>query len=87
MFCVLQSYKSNTVFFIIFLNARYNGVLSIGSLIAVFNTNTIEDYMNGVHIIVLNEQSILVLPMNHSPIHMCNTFRGKLIERYFHPTR
>ena len=45
---------------------------SIGSLIAIVNPDTIEDYMNGVPIIVLNKQSILMIPMNHSLITMCN---------------
>ena len=70
LFGVIQSSTSNTVFFNIFINARDNGVFSIGSLIAVFNPDPIEDYMNGVPIIFSNEQSILVLKMNHSPIHM-----------------
>ena len=35
VFCVIQSSTSNTVLFIIFLHAIYNGVFSIGSLIAV----------------------------------------------------
>ena len=45
---------------------------SIGSLIATVNPDPIEDYMNGVPIIISNEQSILMLPMNRSPIPMCN---------------
>ena len=65
LFCVIQSYASNTVFFIIFINARDNGVFSIGSIIAIVDLDPIEDYMNDVPIIVLNKQSILVLPMNH----------------------
>ena len=58
------------LFFNRFLNARDNGVFRIGSLAVIVNPNIIEDYMNGVPIIVLNEQSILVLPINHSPIPM-----------------
>ena len=38
----------------------------------IVNPDPIEDYMNGVPIIVSDEQEILMLPMNHSPILMCN---------------
>ena len=48
MFCVIQSSTSNTVFFNRFINARDNGVFSIGSIISVVNPDTIKDYMNGV---------------------------------------
>ena len=72
MFCVIQSSTLNSVFFNRFINARYNGVFNIGSLIAIINPAPIEYYMNGVPIIVSDEQSILMLPMNHSPIPMHN---------------
>ena len=72
IFCVIQSSTSNTVLFNRFINARDNGVFSIGSLIAVSNPDTIEDYMKGIPIIVSNGQSILTLPMNHSLIPMRN---------------
>ena len=41
LFCVIQSSKSNNIFFNIFLNARDNGVFSIGSLIAIVNPDPI----------------------------------------------
>ena len=44
----------------------------IGSLITIVNPDPSEDYMNGVPIIFLNEQSIIMLPINHSPIPMRN---------------
>ena len=47
---------SNNVFFDRFLNARYNGVFSIVYIIAIVNIGPIKDYMDGVPIIVLNEQ-------------------------------
>ena len=72
LFCVIQSSTSNNVSFNIFLNARDNGVFSIGSLIDILNTDPIEDYMNGFPIIVSDEQSILMVPINHSPITMRN---------------
>ena len=65
LFCVIQSSTSNTVLFNKFLNSRDNGIFSIGYLIAIFNPDTIEDYMSGVPIIVSNEKSILMIPMNH----------------------
>ena len=51
VFLVIQSSTSNTVFFQRFLNARYNGVFSIGSPIAIVDTYPIDDYTNGVPII------------------------------------
>ena len=70
LFCVIQSSTSNTVFFKIFLNAIENDVFSFGSLVDIVNTDPIEDYMNGVPIIISKKQSILMLPINHSPIPM-----------------
>ena len=68
IFCVIQSFISNTVLFNIFINDIDNGIFSIGSLTDIVNPDPIEGYMNGVPIIVSNEQKILMLPMNHSPI-------------------
>ena len=82
LFCFIQSSTSNTVFFNIFINARDNSVFSIGSLIAIVNPDPIEDYMNGVPIIVSNEQSILMLPMNHSPIPMRNDLEANQSEGF-----
>ena len=76
LFCVIQTSTSTTIFFNIFLNDICNGVFSIGFLIAVVNPDPIEDYMNGVHIIFSNEKSILILPMNQSPIPMCNNLES-----------
>ena len=59
------------------LYAIDNGVFSIGSPIDISNPDTVEDYMNGVRIIVSNEQLILMLPINHSPIPMCNDLESK----------
>ena len=70
LFCVIQISTSNTFFFNKSLNVRDNGVFSIGYLFAIVITDPIEDYMNDVPIIVSNEQSILVLPLNHSTIPM-----------------
>ena len=72
LFCVIQSSTSNNVLFNRFINARDNGVFSIGYLIDIVNPDTIEDYMSGVPIIVSNEKSILMIPMNHSLITMHN---------------
>ena len=43
LFCVIQSSLSNTVFLNKFVNARYNGVFSIGYLNAIVNPDPIED--------------------------------------------
>ena len=72
LFCVIQSPTSNNFFFYIFLNARDNGVVSIGYIIDIVNPDPNENYIIGVPIIALKEQSILMLPMNYSPIPMCN---------------
>ena len=56
LFCVIQSSTSNTVFFNIFINVRDIVFLIIGSIIDNINPDPIEDYMNGVPIIVSNEQ-------------------------------
>ena len=71
-FCVIKSSTSNTAFFNIFINDRDNVVFSIGSIIDVVNPDHIEYYRHGVPIIFSNEQEILMLPMNHWPIIMCN---------------
>ena len=76
LFCIIQSSTPNTVFFHIFLNARYNGVFSIGSLINMVHPDTIQDYNNGVPIIVSNKQSILMLPMNNSRINIRNNLEA-----------
>ena len=76
LFCVNQSSTSNNVLFNIFINDIYNGIFSIGSLIYFVNPDTIEDYMNGVLIIVSNEQLILMILMNHLPITICNNFEA-----------
>ena len=54
LLCVIQSSTPKTLFFNRFLNARENGVSSIGSLNDFINPDPIEDYMNGVPIIVSN---------------------------------
>ena len=72
MFCVIQSFTSNTFPFNIFINAIDNGVFSIGSLSYIVNPDPIEYYINGVPIIVSNKQYILILPMNNSPVPMHN---------------
>ena len=82
MFYVIQSYISNTVFLNICLYARDYCVLNIGSLIVLFNPDPIEDYMNGVRIIVSNEQSTLMLPMNNSPISMRNNLEANESEGF-----
>ena len=76
LFCVVQSSTSNNLFFNRFINARDNGVFSIGYLIDIVNPDLIEYYMNGVPIIVSNEQPILMIPTNHSPISMRNGFKA-----------
>ena len=48
----------------------------IGSRIGIVNPDPIEDYMNGVHVIVSNKQPILMIPMNHSPISMRNNLEA-----------
>ena len=53
-----------------FINTRDNDVFRSGSLIAIVNTDHIEDYISSVPIIVLNKQSLLILTTNHSPITM-----------------
>ena len=72
IFSVIKSYKSNTGFYTRFINARDNGVSSIGSLIAIVKPDPIKYYINGVPIIVSNKKEILMLPMNHSLISMHN---------------
>ena len=71
MFFVIQSSTSNNVFFKRFINTRDNGVSSIGYLITIVNPDTIEEYMNDVPIFY-NEQWILMIPMNNSPIPIRN---------------
>ena len=83
LFCVIKSYASNTVFFHIFPNARYNGIFIIGYLFDIVNPDPVEDYMNGVPIIVPNEQSILMLPMNCSPIPMHNDLEANKLKGFF----
>ena len=77
LFCVIQSSTSNTVFFNRFINSRYNGIFSIGSLIAILSPDPIEDYINGVPIIVSNKQAIIMLPINHSLVPMSNNLNTK----------
>ena len=60
---------------IFFINDRDNVIFSIGYLIAIVNPDPIEEYMNGAPSIVLTEQSILMVPMNHSPIPMHNDLK------------
>ena len=67
--------KSDTVFLNRFFNNRDNDFLKICSLITIVNNDTIEDCMNGVTIIVLEKHNI-VLPINHSPIPMCNNIKS-----------
>ena len=74
------------LFFNRFLNARDNGVFRIGSLAVIVNPNIIEDYMNGFPIIVLNEQSILVIPMNHSLFSVRNDMEADA-PNFCHPTQ
>ena len=66
LFFVIKSSTSNNIFFNRFINARDDGVFSISYITAIVNPDPIEDYMNGVPIIVSNKQSILILPINHS---------------------
>ena len=56
LFCVIQSSVPNTDLFNILFNAIENNVFIIGSIIAIVNTDPIEDSMNGVSIIFSNEQ-------------------------------
>ena len=86
LFCAIQSSTSNAFFLNIFINARDNGVFWIGSLINIVNPDPIEDYMNGVPIIVSDKQAILVLRNNHSPIPICNNLE-KDLSNVFHPTQ
>ena len=72
LFCVIQRSTSNNVLFNRLLNAIENGLFRIGYLIAIVNPNPIEYYMHGVTIIVSNDQAILVLPINHSPMPVHN---------------
>ena len=72
MFCVSQSSSSNNVSFNIILISRDYGVFIIGYLIAGGNPDPIKYYMDGIPIIVSNEQAILMLPINHSSIPMRN---------------
>ena len=70
--CVIQRSTSNTVLFNNFLNARDNRVFIIDSMIVVVNPDPIEGYMIGVPIIVSNKLYILMLPIIHSEIPMCD---------------
>ena len=83
LLCVIQSSTSNTLFFNKFLNARENGVFSIGYLIAFLIPDPIEDYMNSVPIIVSNEQSIIMLPINQSLISMHNDLKANESKGFF----
>ena len=56
LFFVIKSSTSNAALFNRFINDRCNGVFIIGSLIAIFNPDPIEGYMNGVPIFFLNKQ-------------------------------
>ena len=83
LFCVIQSSTSDTVFFPVFLNDIENGVFRTGFLIVIVNPDPIEDYINCVPIIVSNEQSILMLPMNQSPIPMQNDLKANTLKGFF----
>ena len=75
------------LFSLIYLNAIENGVFRIGYLIAIVNNDNIEDYINCVPIIVSYEQSILMLPINHLPIPMCNDLEANESKVFFHSTQ
>mmetsp|Transcript_22253 Transcript_22253/g.27288 ORF Transcript_22253/g.27288 Transcript_22253/m.27288 type:complete len:441 (+) Transcript_22253:151-1473(+) len=73
LFCVVhQKMQKNNVFFDRTPNARDNGFVTIGTLIAIVNPEPIEDYMNGTPMIVSHEKAILLNPMIHKEIPMCS---------------